>query len=548
MRKLKYIHIIIFIFILKIGLSQDNISFEIDKYYYLCKTWGFLKYYIPDKNINWDKELLQALDLVEKINDKHTFNKFSNSWIDKYTIRKSKINNDFPNDSLLITNFSWFQDTNLLNKSFSGKLKNVLINYKPKRNKLINKGKFKAIDFSKDNLYYYINTNKKLRILALFRLWNIIEYFYPYKDNIDTSWDNILKQYIPQIIDSDSEADYHLIIASMIAKLNDSHAFLNSHIFEKLYNLKSYLPFSVRYINNNIIVNEKYCQCTNINVGDTIIKANYQTFKSFYNSNSKYFSASNTNFKYYLLSNLYVSNRDGDKQSFIIKNNGIEKKITIDKISPDSLMKCAELYKNIVINDSINFLDVYFMTRKNLKKALTKNSPKYVVIDLRSYPRNTIYFSHNYIFKYSNKKFDKRYLYNESVASNKYPGYFKLNKKGKNNNSKIKKSKFSGIILGIISEEARSLPECIALALKDYDNTVLIGTNTAGSTGGVAHIYLPGGITIPVTFLKSLFKNTDYQGEGVSPDIIFKENINMPEDILKIVKLYNDNKHVNKNN
>ena len=38
------------------------------------------------------------------------------------------------------------------------------------------------------------------RLLALYRYWNMVNYFYPYKDILDKDWNKILNDYISKFI------------------------------------------------------------------------------------------------------------------------------------------------------------------------------------------------------------------------------------------------------------------------------------------------------------------------------------------------------------
>ena len=51
----------------------------------------------------------------------------------------------------------------------------------------------------KDNSYANMEfPTVEYRLLALFRFWNVINYFFPYKKLIDDPWENVLPRYIPK--------------------------------------------------------------------------------------------------------------------------------------------------------------------------------------------------------------------------------------------------------------------------------------------------------------------------------------------------------------
>ena len=39
-------------------------------------------------------------------------------------------------------------------------------------------------------------SNQNYRLLGLFRVWNILEYYFPYFEIMDENWDDLLSEYI----------------------------------------------------------------------------------------------------------------------------------------------------------------------------------------------------------------------------------------------------------------------------------------------------------------------------------------------------------------
>ena len=59
----------------------------------------------------------------------------------------------------------------------------------------------------KDNPYAEMNfPTAEYRLLALFRFWNVINYFFPYKNLIGDSWETVLPRYIPKF-EANKDAD-----------------------------------------------------------------------------------------------------------------------------------------------------------------------------------------------------------------------------------------------------------------------------------------------------------------------------------------------------
>jgi hypothetical protein len=60
-----------------------------------------------------------------------------------------------------------------------------------------------------------------LRLLALFKVYNVIEHFFPYKDLMDSDWDEQLRNFIPRFEAAGNAIEYALAIAesSLISRI-----------------------------------------------------------------------------------------------------------------------------------------------------------------------------------------------------------------------------------------------------------------------------------------------------------------------------------------
>ena len=62
------------------------------------------------------------------------------------------------------------------------------------------------------------------QLLALYRFWNIIEYWFPYRDLLDEDWDKVLAEFIPRIALAKDKNAYQLETLALIARVTDTHA------------------------------------------------------------------------------------------------------------------------------------------------------------------------------------------------------------------------------------------------------------------------------------------------------------------------------------
>ena len=60
---------------------------------------------------------------------------------------------------------------------------------------------------------------EEYRLLALFRFWNVIEHFFPYKDLLDQPWEKTLDEFIPRMQRASDATKNALAVAELVARL-----------------------------------------------------------------------------------------------------------------------------------------------------------------------------------------------------------------------------------------------------------------------------------------------------------------------------------------
>ncbi len=70
--------------------------------------------------------------------------------------------------------------------------------------------------------------SEEYRLLAVFRLWNVIRYFYPYLSLID-DWEPVLAEFVPKALAAADGKAYALTMLEMAARVTDGHTRLSGH-------------------------------------------------------------------------------------------------------------------------------------------------------------------------------------------------------------------------------------------------------------------------------------------------------------------------------
>ena len=172
----RYITLLLIFFSIQVFGKKDVST---DNLYYTCKVWGFLKYHHPNisaKDVDWDNELKGMLSLMDEVKSAKKRNALLKSWIDELGPLDSLPALPKSNEYIEIKpDVEWIYDKNSLGKNLS----QALIYLKDKGN---HQNKYYA--YSRAMLPVFQETaewesgNKFHYILALFRYWNAIEYFF----------------------------------------------------------------------------------------------------------------------------------------------------------------------------------------------------------------------------------------------------------------------------------------------------------------------------------------------------------------------------------
>ena len=113
------------------------------------------------------------------------------------------------------------------------------------------------------------------QLLALYRFWNIVEYWFPYRDLLDGDWDRVLAEFVPRVALAADKDAYQLEIIQLIARANDTHA----NLWSAPPQLRPpagdcQLPVAIRFLENQAVVtgysDAATGPATDLRVGDVI--------------------------------------------------------------------------------------------------------------------------------------------------------------------------------------------------------------------------------------------------------------------------------------
>lgn len=539
------------------GGSETVYSQETQNLEKLCKVWGYVKYTHPvflTGEKDWDAELIALIPQVRQAENSEETNKILNEWLlslgeikyktDETTALWSSAKEE---DKVVIADTSWVFDQEYLGEELSA-------NMEPLTKPLPDINRFNApIDFSR---YYYTGynqptmfCNEKLyedmdysdenyRLLGLFRVWNAMEYYYPYLDILDEDLEDLLPDFILQMLEGSDQHSYDLIIAALTAKLQDAHvAFGGSSEFIKK-EFGEYLISDVEFVSaeGEIVVLQTFDESCPLQPGDIIRKLDGVDIEDRVEHCKKYISVTtDEKIKNPLQLSLLRSHsktpevtviRDGKEMTFNVNADEFQYSGPRYGVSfQDGEPKPYEIIEgNIgVINPAFMNLQSGAVHGNEVKWAEAMNALKDtdgLIVDYRQYPANSWQHLPPYLFEEAEVG-----LLTASI-SEAVPGTF-IKEPVFNFNTKPRSAyRYDKEVVVLIDEHSQSASEYAAMLVQNGEKVTLMGENTIGSNGFCLILPIPGGNMVMHT-AQGIYTPDGGQTQriGVSPDIEVKKTI-----------------------
>jgi C-terminal processing protease CtpA/Prc len=514
------------------GLTKERIA----NMYMLCRVWGMLKYFHPavaQGKYDWDAELFKELPRVNS--NKLEFNVELTRWIRSLgPVSSCGSCNATITDTLLKHN-SWIDNGALFNKENNALLRQVIINRNTGKNKYVSISEaYHNPDFSGEEPYAILpNISLNFRLLALFRFWNMVEYYFPYKNLIGEDWDKALLTMIPEFVQAETSLDYKLAVWRMTGRIHDTHANLYSNFSDReMLNFmggERQLPVMIHRIEGQYVVaglrdSINYPQ---LKLGDIILKVDGESIEERADKLLPYACASNQVTAYRVVGlNLPRGKKDTitleirrNKQTLELKLPSLDRKAFND-IMMQNTPNARQQLPYRLLSPQVGYVR-FDLTSNDFAKAMFEQfkTTKGIVMDLRYYPALSVKF------------ILRKYLSDKAVPFAKFrytatdhPGLYideKVQEFGTSN-----KDLYRGKIVVLVNEESQSAAEFTAMALRAIGHATIMGSQTAGADGDVSMIRLPGGLLTYFSGIGVYYPDgKGTQRIGIVPDIVFKPTI-----------------------
>ncbi|MEX2282849.1 MAG: S41 family peptidase [Gemmatimonadota bacterium] len=510
-------------------------AIQIDNLVLLGKVWGFAKYHHPritGGGVDWDAELRRVLPTVLAANQRTSAIAAITQWLEPFDrFDACSPCASLPPDLHLKPDIDWIRDDRTVGRELSRLLVHIYDNRSASAAQQYVSFTPVAGNPVFRNEADYASTplpDEQLRVLALFRFWNMIEYWFPYRDLIEEDWDGVLRAFVPRLWNTSSAADYRLTMMALIARIHDGHANLWNALAVRPPVGVYVLPVSIRFIDGKAVVagfsNNTQGVIGGLQLGDVITAIDGKKVDSLVTAWTPHYAASNQAARLRDIGRALTfgpaglvrvdASRGG--RAFVVQAARVlhiqgDRTVRLPRDLPGPAFQR--------LTDEVAYLKLSAVSAAQTATYINDAAgAKVLVIDIRNYPSEFVVFALGQHLVAAPTPFARF-----TKANGANPGAFAWTQPVSLTPSA---PRFTGSIVILVDETSQSQAEYTAMAFRSAPNAIVVGSTTAGADGNVSPIMLPGGLRSMISGIGVFYPDrTPTQRVGIKPDFVVRPTI-----------------------
>jgi C-terminal processing protease CtpA/Prc len=367
------------------------------------------------------------------------------------------------------------------------------------------------------------------QLLGLFRFWNIIEYWFPYRDQLDEKWGAVLAEFIPRIALARDKDAYQIEILALIAKVTDTHANLFSAPPEIRPPAGScQIPVITRFIEGQAVVagysHASAGPATGLQVGDVIESLDGTAVQDLVKRWEPYYPASNQPTRLRDMARALTRGACPTARVAIRRPSGATE-ITAQRLPLANVNRQAELTHDVpgdtfrLLSDQVAYLKLSSVQGAQTPSYIERaKGTRGLIIDIRNYPAEFV------VFALGSLLVDRPTPFARFTAGDlDNPGVFKWAAQA---SLSPMQPHYAGKVVVLVDETSLSQAEYTAMAFRAAPQAIVVGSTTAGADGNVSPIGLPGGLRTAISGIGVFYPDKrPTQRIGIVPDVEIRPTI-----------------------
>jgi C-terminal processing protease CtpA/Prc len=503
----------------------------------LGKIWGFLKYHhqgVIAGKYHWDYELFRVLPAVLTAGDRQTANAAIRNWVRRLGVMpacKACMTLGSDADLYVSPDVDWIRSEAALGSDLNELLRSAYRDRPGGKQFYVSQAPGVGNPVFEHELAYagLRFPDAGYQLLALYRFWNIIAYWYPNRDVLDVNWGQVLAQFIPRIALAKSRDAYQLETIALIATVTDTHANLwNAPPQLRPPSGECQLPVTARFIENRAVVTG-YSQAAGatagLRVGDVIESLDGVPVEDLLERWAPYYPASNRPARLRDIaramtrgacSTAHVGIRRATESVEIRTQR--QPLLTLDQTAGSTHDLPGDTFQ--LLSDQVAYLKLSSVRTAQASSYVDRaKGTKGLVIDIRNYPSEFVVFALGSLLVDQPMPFARF-----TIGDLDNPGAFRW--RGEPLTLNPQQPHYSGKIVILVDEISQSQAEYTAMAFRAAPQAMVVGSTTAGADGNVSQVSLPGGLRTMISGIGVFYPDKrPTQRVGIVPDVEMRPTI-----------------------
>lgn len=467
----------------------------------LCKVWGYMKYYHPNTcQVNWDSLIRENCTLVAAASDNIQYNTYVMNMLDYLgQITPQQATTPPLTDSNLNLQLDWISPSNFsqpvedfLNVFKSRAGTNAALACRVRLNDFSDQTYNSRLNFDDDAPGFIPNfTLLKDRLSCAFAYWNVFNYFGPYRNLTDQSWDTTLMHVIDDMMAATNGLSYTLAMAKMQARTDDAHGFFYSTTY---YNFLGYgaVGIQLRWYEQKMVVYKTHENQTGLTIGDELVAVDGIPIADVAAIYRDRIAASNEA-TFHRDLGTYLCQAPVNTSKVLQFRNNAGQLYTV-QVSYNMSLSDFDTWRNAPRSgpswstacNGYGYVDMAKLQPSECEQMYQELKAKPgIIFDCRNYPNGTLVELAKFFFA---EPIITTRFFSQNLQA---PGLFKANDDGQNLGSWNNPSPYTGQLYFIVDQKTQSQAEYTVQYLSHAPNATVIGTQTAGADGNISYVRYP---------------------------------------------------------